>query len=117
MLFYAAVVYGAGASAAKLNCSLSPPTPTTLLRRPRETWEHEGLGIWAHWERYAARACVDLENVYYVQVGANCGANVRRCALGVAAPGFKRWPTIGHRAMDATKRRLGKLLLTASYDH
>ena len=54
----------------------------TLLRRPPETWEHEGLGIWARWEQYAARACVDLENVYYVQVGANCGANVRRCALG-----------------------------------
>ena len=68
--------------AAKLNCTLIRPTPTTLPRRNKETWEHEGLGIWARWERYVARAGVNLEDVFYVQVGANCGANVRRCAMG-----------------------------------
>ena len=70
------------ATLTKLNCSLAPPKPTALPRRNGETWEHEGLGIWAHWERHAAQACVDLEDVFFVQVGANCGANVRRCALG-----------------------------------
>ena len=63
------------------NCPPRKPLDASPLpREPR--WLAKGVPFFVRWEDYVPRFLCDLTNIFFVQLGANCGLNVPRCTGG-----------------------------------
>ena len=59
---------------------VKPRDATPLPNEPEEL--SKALGHFVKWEDYAPQHLCNLSEVYFVQIGGNCGLNVPRCTAG-----------------------------------